>query len=246
MPGQLAEANQNVNAGLAGMIQQGKMFGTQGFGNMSQRDLELMTQVALANQGNQQANEGRNLNTAGLNLSGQGQYNSDVINANNANLNRVNSMQNLYSATPGLANQFANQFQNNVSNWLNAQGQLNQINQNAVGNQFNTSQMPSDFQIAAGRVGTGAKIAGRVAAGVATGGASEGILAATGNSGFGINNRQQPVSTKMPINDVYNAIPPNIQNQNISQPPLFFNQPMLPTNAIPSNVWKKYLASGVR
>lgn len=180
---QIADRTQDVNGQIAQMVQQGKMFGTQGFGNMSQRDLELATQTALQNaqQGNAVGmfNEGNRTNIEGMNREGVARGNDQNINAFNANLNKTNSMANLYSATPGLANTFANQFQNNVGDLLNAQGLRNGINQNAVNNQLNTAQIPSNFDTALGRVGSIANIGGKIAAPFIGGGG--GLMTANGS-----------------------------------------------------------------
>lgn len=156
--GQIADQVNNTNAQLAEMIQQGKMFGTQGYGNLSSHDNDLATQVALANQSN-------TLNTANVNMAGTDRNNQNQ-------LSKLNAQSSLYSANPGLASQFANQFTNNAGLLQNSQGQLNNINQNAVGNQATTAQIPTGFQNALGNIQNIAKIGASVAAPFLPGGAA--------------------------------------------------------------------------
>lgn len=166
---QIADRVNDVNAQIAQMVQQGKMFGTQGFGNMSQRDLELMTQTALQNSAAE--NNARQFNSSSIN--NVNQFNSAGQLQNDANkLNLINGQANMYSATPGLSNTFANQVNSSFNQWLASQGLLNDVNQNAVNNQTTNSQIPSNFNTALGNIGQLTNIAGKVISPFLTGGVS--------------------------------------------------------------------------
>lgn len=141
---QIDDAVTNANAQLAQMVQQGKEFGLGGLGSLSEYNTGLINQIALQNEANR-------LNVANLNNQGNQQNNANT-------LAKLGAMTQLYSASPGLANSFANQFQGDVGNWLNAQGQINNINQNAISNQGLVAQTPSNFQTGLGYLGNIANI----------------------------------------------------------------------------------------
>lgn len=141
--GQMADAVQNVNAQLAEAIQKGKMFGTEGMGNLSVQDLNFAQNAALANQ------------RAGIDIARE--------NLMDPRMSAVSGMANLYGTTPGAANMFGNQAQQSINNWLNAQGQQQGIGNMAIGGQQAVAATPSNFETAFGRVGQGLQMGGQVA-----------------------------------------------------------------------------------
>lgn len=155
---QIADQVQNVNAQLAEQIQRGKMFGTEGMGNLSVRDLDFAQQAKLANQ------------QAALQASREGLA--------DPSLSAIHGQAQLFGTTPGMARMFGEQTQQGIQNWLNAEQQQQGIGQMGIGGQNYVSQIPSDFQVGAGRVGKGLEYAGRGVAAVMTGGASEAAIQA--------------------------------------------------------------------
>jgi hypothetical protein len=83
-----------------------------------------------------------------------------------AKLGGLSGMASLYGTTPGMASMFGNQV-------LNATGQSGDFGNNMVKNRIGISQMPSDFDIAMGRLGSIGKMFGGVAGGLFTGGGAD-------------------------------------------------------------------------
>lgn len=140
----IADQVSNVNAQLAQMVQQGKEFGTTGYGTMSTRDLELATQTALAN-----ASAINAANTFNAGLKAQ---------ADQANTARLNAMTDLYSATPGLSSTFGNQVLSGLSQYGNLSQQQQNINNARTQGQFANAQVPTGTQAALGNIDTGMDI----------------------------------------------------------------------------------------
>jgi hypothetical protein len=105
MPGQLADATTNVNAGLADSIRQGKMFGLQGIsgtgstmGGLSSQEAGRQLQAEMSNQQAEQT-------------------------TNQMKLAAMGGQSSLYGTTPGMSSMFGNQA-------LNSYGQLGQMQAN--------------------------------------------------------------------------------------------------------------------
>lgn len=127
----MSDADVNVDAAIAQMVNQGKLAGLSG----------------LASTG----------------LSGRGQDLSAISNIGSQNLGALSGETSAYGTTPAQAALFS-------GNVLNSAGQANQLGglglnaaQTRIGGQQNISSMPSDFQIAMGRIGSGIKFGGQVA-----------------------------------------------------------------------------------
>lgn len=148
----IADQVSNVNAQLATMIQQGKEFGTTGYGNMSQRDLELATQTALAN-----AAATNSANEFNANLKAQ---------VSQQNTARLNAMTDLYSATPGLSSTFGNQVLNGLNQYGNLSQQQQDINNARTQGQFQNAKVPTGTQAALGNINTGMDIVKKVGQGL--------------------------------------------------------------------------------
>lgn len=118
MPGQLATANTNINAGLADSIRQGKLAGLSGVTGISEADLGRQQQANLANQGaGLQANQ--------QNTNASNQFNQTQLGAQGLLGNSFGSQTQLYGTNPGLASSFGNQVNSSVGNVLEGQGQQN-------------------------------------------------------------------------------------------------------------------------
>lgn len=142
----ISDANTNANAGIAGLIQSGKLAGAQGLQSNNQFN---------AGQGNQNSQF-----NAGLDSQNRGQTLSAMLGA-------MGGQSNLYGTTPGLSATFSNQL-------LNSSNQLLQGNQNQTGlsgglvnGQLGKSQIPGDFSQAVGNVTSVLKpVAGLLSGGI--------------------------------------------------------------------------------
>jgi hypothetical protein len=140
---QMADAVQNVNAGLAEQVQKGKMFGTEGMGGLSVHDTGFAQQAALANQ------------RAGIDIARD--------NLNDPRMNAIHGQAQLFGTTPGMARMFGDQVQQGIGNMGNAAGMQQNVGQQRIGGQQIVSQTPSNFEVGMGRVGQGINMAGQVA-----------------------------------------------------------------------------------
>lgn len=119
LPGQMADATSNVNAGLASEIRQGKLAGLAGIsgigsemGGLSSAESSRILQADLANQAS-------DLRAQELTQQGYNSYVAQQIAARELSLSGLNAQAGLYGTTPGMASTFGNQA-------LQAQGQFNQ------------------------------------------------------------------------------------------------------------------------
>jgi len=93
---------------------------------------------------------------AGLALQGQQM-------ANQARLGALGGAANLYGTTPGLINTFGNQLNQANQNWLQSQGQQNQLGLGLMNAQNQRAYVPSTFQNVLGNLGQIANIGGSIA-----------------------------------------------------------------------------------
>lgn len=154
---QIADRTQDIEGQLAEMIQKGKLSGLSGLGSLASEDIGFGQRAQMANQD-------AALRAAGMNMQGS---------MNDPRLAAINAQASLYGATPGMAELFGRQVLGNQGQWLEGQGLQNQLGQQQVQGSIQASQIPSNFETAMKRAGTAAKIAGRIGAGIMTGGASE-------------------------------------------------------------------------
>lgn len=185
MPGQIAEANQNINANLAQMIQQGRLAGLSGLGNLTLADTEMMNRML-------EANAGRQMEAGKANMAGQSDYDTRLMNSSGMNLNALNAMSSLYGTTPAQAALFGNQALQATGQRLQGEGLQGDVNQALVNQQLNASQIPSNFETGLGRVGQIAKIGSGLLAPFMTGGAS-GLLPSSGVPGLDFRTAPQDV-----------------------------------------------------
>lgn len=109
LPGQMADATTNVNAGLASEIRQGKLAGLAGIsgigsemGGLSSAESSRMLQADLANQA-------ADLRVQELTEQGYNAHIAQQIAAQELQLSGLNSQTGLYGTTPGMASTFGNQ-----------------------------------------------------------------------------------------------------------------------------------------
>lgn len=163
----ISDANTNANAGIAQMVQQGKLAGLGG-----------LTSAGLGGQGMENSITGGNLNArlAGAGgLTGLDQFNQSL--AMQGRLGALGGMNSLYGTTPGLSQMFGNQVLQSQGNLINGQQLQNQLGLGMQGNQINKSAIPGDFSQAMGNIGSVVNLAGNI------GGALMGVGAIPGFGG---------------------------------------------------------------
>lgn len=130
----IADQTTNVEAQLAQMRQQGQLAGLQGLGGLSIQDLQLGQNAQALN-----AQQGRDKTAV---LSG---------------------MANLYGTTPGMANMFRDQVNQDTQAMSNQAGLMNQRSGQLMNSQIAASQIPGTWETNMGRIGQVANIAGNLA-----------------------------------------------------------------------------------
>lgn len=122
----VSDKMQDVNAGIAEMVQKGRLSAAPQYAGASQQESELAHQVELANQGAK--NESRKFNATNL-LNRNFQRRGDQLGA-------AQGMTNLYGTTPALVNTYGNQAMDQAQF---AQNTAQQKRQNSM-NMFNTAR----------------------------------------------------------------------------------------------------------
>jgi len=147
LPQQLSDATQSVNADLARMIQQGRLFGLGGLSQASQADTGFGQQAQLANQDATMrarfANQGTNLQAG---LANQGANLAAQQTNLGSRLSGLGGMSSLYSATPGQASTFGNQVLGSTGNWLQAQQLQQQKARDKIQGQLGVAGIPTGTQ----------------------------------------------------------------------------------------------------
>lgn len=136
---QASDANINANAGIAQMVQQGKLYGLTGLSTTGLGDAATRTQMGMANNAN------RLSGAAGS--SGIDEARMDALLKNNA------GMTSAYSATPGMTSTLGNQLTNTSGQMVNAQGLQNQLGLGLINGQIAKAGIPGDFAQAMGNIG---------------------------------------------------------------------------------------------
>jgi len=165
---QIADRTQDVNAQLAQMVQQGKLSGLGGLSQTAIADSEMANRMAMANADNALR-------------AGQFNYSQGP---GGQNLAALSGMSNLFGTTPGMANMFGQQVLGTTGQRLQGENQQQDIMNSLINAQAQNQAMPSNFQIAVGRVKKGAELAGRGVAAGMTGGLSEAALMAARGGEF--------------------------------------------------------------
>lgn len=167
MPSQLADASTNVNAGLAQMIQSGRLAGLGGLASTSLADNALSNQFTEANAGRTQqanmSNQNMEMQVAQLKQQGLSDYEARQQAANNQKLAATGGQASMYGATPGMASMFGNQVLNSTGQRLSGEELAAGVNQNAFNNQLGAANVPSNFDVGLGRIGKIGKMVGDVA-----------------------------------------------------------------------------------
>ncbi len=150
MPGQLADATTNVNAGLADAIRQGKLQGLAGMsgigstmGGLASGEAGRMLQAGLANQG--------------ADLQAQQMGEQSLQNRQQMDLSGISGQAGLYGTTPGMASTFGNQALNSWQQRAAMEQARQQFGLGMLGTQLQAyGQQPSTpwWQTALGVAGT--------------------------------------------------------------------------------------------
>ncbi len=139
MPGQLADATTNVNAGLAEAIRSGKLQGLAGMsgigstmGGLASGEAGRMLQAGIANQG--------------ADLQAQGMGEQSLQNNQQLNLAGIGGQANLYGTTPGMASTFGNQALNSWQQRAAMEQARSQFGLGAMDAQIRAAQMQQQTQ----------------------------------------------------------------------------------------------------
>lgn len=155
----ISDANIAANSDLARMVQQGQLAGLGGMSGIEGQRLGAQFQKNIYNaDADKWATEGN----AGENRFGA-EYNyrnsrDDVADR----LGALQGMTSLYGTTPGMSELFGNQVLQGQGQQLQAQGMQGDWGNTMMQNQFQNSQIPSNFETGLSRVGQVANIAGSV------------------------------------------------------------------------------------
>jgi hypothetical protein len=136
LSGQLADATQDVNARLAEMVQKGKMFGSEGFGNLSVSDTGFGQNAQIANQ------------RAALEAAQINKQNTD-----NLRLGAIQGQANLFGTRPGMAETFGGQTLDAVQAGNQLQAMQNQLGLGIPENAIRAGQLPGKWESNIGRIG---------------------------------------------------------------------------------------------
>ena len=148
----IADMMQNANAGIAQMVQQGKLAGLGG-----------LTGAGLGGQGASTNIDSLNARMKLAGLEGLQGYDFAGL---QARLGALGGMTNLYGTTPGLANTFGNQVLQSQQNLLGLGGLQNQLAGTLIGGQLGRAQIPGNWQQAMSNIGAGLGIGGRILGGI--------------------------------------------------------------------------------
>lgn len=140
----IADKLTDTNAGIAEMVQKGRLAGLGGLSSLSMADAEMLMKAALANQ------------SAGIET-------SRLNSANKAS--NLSGMSNLYGTASGDTSMFTNALLNSMNQRLAGEGQANQLENMLINGKMGAAAMPSDFEQGFGRI----MDVGRLGANFATG-----------------------------------------------------------------------------
>lgn len=170
MSQEISDANINTNAGIAQMVQQGKLAGLGGMSGIEGQRYNRDFDIKKFNAGQQNwAEENRGAD----NRFGAGHAASTWRDPNANRLAALQGMTSLYGATPGMANLFGGQVLQNQGQMMDAQRMQGDWGQNQINQQQNNSQIKGNFRQFMDAAGQGLGLAGRIGAGLGTFGASE-------------------------------------------------------------------------
>lgn len=179
MTQQITDANIGVNSDIAKMVQSGKLAGLGGMSDIEKQrlgaEIGKNKYAADSRMWSEEMTGADRRYGAGL----EAQYYRDP---GDQVLQALGGMTNLYGATPGMAATFGNQVLQNQGQLGQAQEMQGNWGQNQIQNQYQNSQIPSNFDTTMGRIGKGIGMAGQIGAAIGTGGAS---LALPGGGMYG-------------------------------------------------------------
>lgn len=191
MSSQISDANVNANAGIAQMVQQGKLAGLGGLTSTGAAGQGLQNNIDSLNAQQIQAGlagmTGIDSTMGSLGLgAGQLQLGYDTLNSGNQ-LKALAGMTDLYSATPGLSKMFGDQALQASGQQLQGQGLQNQLDLGLGEQEIQRAGLPSGYQKALGNIASTASLVGQ-GAGAAnalgiTGGSAAPAVLGTGTSG---------------------------------------------------------------
>ena len=161
----------NANAGIAQMVQQGKLAGLGGLTSAGGTGQGLSNQISDIN-------------------------NNASYQNNLTRLGAMNGMTSLYGTTPGLANTFGNQVLQSGNQLLQGQGLQNQLNQMLIQGRLGNASIPGNYMTALGNVNStidtaknGMSLVGGMMGGFGMGGGAASTIGGAGTPAPGIANQ---------------------------------------------------------
>jgi len=165
----ISDANVAAESDLARMVQQGRLAGLGGMSGIEGQRLGAQFQKNIYNADSDKwATEGN---------AGENRFGSEYAYRNSRDnegdrLRALEGMTSLYGTTPAMAKLFGDQVLAGQGQQMEGQEMQGNWGNNMIQNQYQNSQIPSNFQNIMNNVGTGLKYAGQIGAAVGTGGAS--------------------------------------------------------------------------
>lgn len=168
----ISGANEQANASIAQMQQQGRLSGLQGLSSTSLAQQSAKTAIDQIN--------------SQLSLAGMAGMSDAEKSRLLAELGAMSGMTGLYSATPGRTSMYGSQLANSNSQLLQGQGLQQNLAQYFTNGQMGVNQTPSNFQQGLGNFGSVLGLGGQVAStATGLGGSGKGGGSSTFPSGMG-------------------------------------------------------------
>jgi len=165
----VSDANIAAESDLARMIQSGRL---AGLGGMSGIEGQRLGAQFRKNEYNADSDKWATEGNAGENRYGAEYNYRNSMDQEGDRLGALTGMTSLYGTTPGMAKLFGDQVLQGQGQQMQGQEMQGNFGNSQIANQYQNFQMPSNFETAMNRVGTGLKYAGQVGAAIGTGGAS--------------------------------------------------------------------------
>ncbi|HEY4698999.1 MAG TPA: hypothetical protein VIH27_01315 [Nitrososphaerales archaeon] len=166
----IGDINTNANAGIAQMVQQGKLAGLAGLSGTGlgaqgrSTDIDsLNAQMKLAGLAGM---TGIDQSRLGADLSASAANAGNVQDEARMRMAALGGMTDLYGTNPALANVFGSQALGAGQNLLGGQELRNQMGLGLIGSRYNNAQLPGNFQSAMGNIGSAMGVGGRFVGGL--------------------------------------------------------------------------------
>lgn len=162
-----ADASTNAEAGIAQMVQQGKLAGLQGLSSTGLGGQGLSTDIDELNAQMKLAGltglTGLDDREAASRASASASADANARALFQAKMGVLGGMQDMYGATPGMMELTGDQLLKSGDQLLEGQGYQNQLGGMRMNGAMNASQVPGNFSQAMGNIGSGLQLGGQIA-----------------------------------------------------------------------------------